>query len=331
MAQKTNLKSKKKILVTDRITEAAELYLKQFHFLDYKKTTSPQLQNEDLLNVHGLLIRSRTLIDHQLLKNAPQLQVIVSCTSGFDHIDLAAAEKFGVTVMHTPDANRESAAELTMMHLLMLARKFSKTQVLIQSEIWKREHVIGQELRNKKLGIVGFGRIGKRVSELAKVFGLQILAFDPYIEAEMIASAGAASRTLEQIFEESDFVSLHVPKTSRTTKMIDEKILNLAKPGLMLINTCRGDVIDEEALVKALKNGILAGAALDVFQTEPLPLSSPLLKLSEVILTPHIGAQTEDAFEKASQMGAAQLVRFFEDGSTSSLLPPRAPWYFEEI
>ncbi len=331
MAQGKGLKEKKKILITDRITETAELYLKQFPFIEVAKTVSPTLSREELLGVHGLLIRSRTKIDSSLLKNARNLQVIVTCTSGFDHIDLSSAAKWGITVMHTPDANRDSAAELTIMHLMMLARKFPKTQVLIQSEIWKREHVVGQELTNKKLGIIGFGRIGRRVGSIARALGLQIFVYDPYVDSEILSQNHAHPRTLEQIFEQCDFVSLHVPKTRATTRMIDDKLLQRAKPGLCLINTSRGDILDEKAIVEAIQNGLLSGVGLDVFQQEPLLTSSPLYLLPEVILTPHIGANTEEAFEKASQIGSNQIVKFFEDGSTSSLLPPRAPWYFDEI
>jgi D-3-phosphoglycerate dehydrogenase / 2-oxoglutarate reductase len=325
------MKSVKKVLVTDRITESAELYLKQFPFLQIKKSNSPRPTPEDLLYVNALLIRSRTKIDSQIFERAKNLQVIVTCTSGFDHIDLAAAQKWGVTVMHTPEANVQSAAELTMMHLLLGARKWKKSQVLLESGVWKREHVIGSELRGKKLGIVGLGRIGKRVAELARAFGMNPAGHDPYLDDSVFEKLSIPKRSLEDIFSSCDFVTLHVPRTKKTTAMIHRGLLEKSHPQLILINASRGEVVVEKDLIAALHQGKLAGACLDVFESEPLSTDSPLLQMDQVHLTPHLGAQTEDAYEKASHQGALQIAQFFQDGSTSSLLPPRASWYFDEI
>ena len=325
------VKSPKKILITDRLSESAELYLNQFPFLHVKKSGSLLPTHEELLEIHALLIRSRTKIDSVLLEKARNLQVIVTCTSGFDHIDLSAAQKWGVTVMHTPEANVQSAAELTIMHLLLAARKWKKSQVILESGVWKREHVIGVELRGKKLGLVGLGRIGKKVADLAKSFGLSLSACDPYVDDMHFDQLGIKRRSLEEIFCSSDFVSLHVPRTKKTKNMIHRSLFEMAPPHLILINASRGETVNEKDLIDALQKGIIAGACLDVFASEPLPTDSPLLAMDSVHLTPHIGANTEDAFEKSSHQGALQLVEFFQDGSTSSLLPPRASWYFDEI
>lgn len=323
-------KVKKTILITDRITESAELFLKQFPFLEIRRTHSPVLNAEDLLGIHGLLIRSRTKISEDLLAKASNLQVIVTCTSGFDHIDLVSAKKWGVTVMCTPEANVQAAAELTWMHVMMLARKFPQTQVLIQSEIWKKEHVTGSELCGKTFGIIGLGRIGRKVKEFAQAFQMKVLAHDPFLDEKIFKAENVEPSPLDQLFELCDFISVHVPQTSRTHHMINDHLLKKGRGVLKLINTSRGNVIDENHLRNALVNKNIQSCALDVFSAEPVDAGSPLLQSLEVIATPHIGANTEEALEKASVQGSEQICAFFQDGTTSNTLPPKAAWYFEE-
>ena len=321
---------KKKILITDRFSFESQLYLERPGPFEILKSPHPMdLPLESLVNCHALLIRSKTHITKDLFEKARNLQVIVSMTSGFDHIDLSAAQKWGVTVMHTPWAHRESAAQLTWALVMALATQIIPAQSQVLSQKWSRELLKGFELFGRTYGVIGLGRIGTRVAEMAKSFGMRVVAFDPYQDTETFQSRNIERLGLEEVFHQSDVVSLHVPKTPETHKFIHRHILSdLPKP-VVLVNTCRGSVIDEALLAEALDKKWLLAAAQDVFEVEPLPADSPLRQAPRLLMTPHIGSQTEEALEKASQMAAEKITRFFESGTTSDTLPPKAPWYQE--
>ncbi len=321
---------KKKILISDRFSFESQLYLERQGPFEILKAPHPMdLPLESLVSCHALLIRSKTEITKDLFEKARNLQVIVTMTSGFDHIDLGAAAKWGVTVMHTPWAHRESAAQLTWSMVMATATQIIPAQMQMNSQRWAREQLKGFELFGRTYGIVGLGRIGTRVAEIAKAFGMRVVAFDPYQDAETFQTRGIERLGLEEVFHQADVISLHVPKTPETHKFIHRHILSdLPKP-VVLINTCRGSVIDEALLLEALEKKWLLAAAQDVFEIEPLPQESPLRQAPRLIMTPHIGSQTEEALEKASQMAAEKIARFFESGMTSDTLPPKAPWYQE--
>ena len=317
----------KRILITDRFHTDAFLTLNQQPFLSVQKTDTPNLHKVDLTGVHGLIVRSRTVVDEEILSKAKDLQVIITATSGFDHIDLDSAQKWGVTVMFCPEANIESAAQLTWALVLACANKISQSHRMMKSGDWNREVLVGMELYHKTYGIVGLGRFGKRVAEIANAFGMNVVAFDPYCDEASFRQASAERLSYEEILKTSDILSFHVPKTSETHHMLNRSHFEYIHRGITLINTSRGSVIDEKDLAEALENDWIASVGLDVFEKEPLPRSSKLLNFPNVVLTPHCGANTREAFAKASEQAALKLIRFFQDSSTSDTLPPKAAWY----
>lgn len=318
----------KKIIVTDRFSTESLLLLERQPQMELIKIAPLDLlKSQDLAAAHGLLIRSRTEINTEVLSKAKNLQLIITATSGFDHIDLEATQKWGITVMHTPDANRESAAQLTLALLLNCAQKISEAHRSVKSGHWRQEHHLGRELYQRTWGIVGLGRIGSRVSELATAFKMNVLAYDPYLPEETFQKHSARRVSFEELLKLSDIISFHVPKTIETTKMLTKSQFEYINRDAILINTSRGSVIDEESLIWALEKKLIHGLALDVYEKEPISRTSKLLQFPEVVLTPHIGAFTEDAFYKASQEAVQKLIQFFIDGSTKDTLPPKVPWY----
>lgn len=319
---------KKKILITDRFAQDSFLYLQQHSHFEVVRADNPHhLPLEHLVSAHALIIRSRTAINEELLKKARQLQLIITCTSGFDHIDLDATQKWGVTVMHTPSANIESAAQLTWGLVLNCVNNIYQANKMVKAGEWKRDLITGIELAGRNYGIIGLGRIGTRVAEIAQAFGMNIVAYDPYQDDAVFERLKIPRLSYEEVLKTADIVSFHVPKTLETEHMLNRSQFEYIHRGITLINTSRGSVINENDLCEAIENGWLRSVGLDVFEKEPLQRNSKLLTYPNVVLTPHIGANTEDAFFKASQVAANKLMAFFVDGSTSDTLPPRAPWY----
>jgi D-3-phosphoglycerate dehydrogenase len=319
---------KKKILITDRFAQDCFLFLQQQSHLELIRSDHyHHLPMEHLVTAHALIIRSRTQIDEELLKKARQLQVIITCTSGFDHIDLDATEKWGVTVMHTPTANIESAAQLTWGLVLSCVNNLQQAHKMVKAGEWKRDLITGIELNGRTYGIIGLGRIGSRVAQMAQAFGMNVIAFDPYADDENFERLNIPRLSYEEVLKTADILSFHVPKTLETENMLNRSHFEYLHRGLVLINTSRGSVIKENDLCEALGKGWLRAVGLDVFEKEPLPRTSNLLNYPNVVLTPHIGANTEDAFYKASKIAANKLLAFFTDGSTSDTLPPKTPWY----
>lgn len=320
--------SKKKVLIADRFAQDSFLYLQREPNLELFRSDSPtHLPQEHLVSAHALVIRSKTQITEDLLKKARQLQVIITCTSGFDHIDLEATQKWGITVMHTPTANVESASQLTMMLILACAHRLNQAKNMTRTQDWNRNLIIGTELAGRTLGIVGLGRIGQRVAQLANAFQMEIIAFDPYQDEDVFTKHKAERKSYEELLKLSDFITFHVPKTLETDYMLNKSHFEYINRGCVLINTSRGSVVKEHDLIEALENRHLTAAGLDVFEKEPLAKDHRLFKFDNVITTPHIGANTEAAFYKASRIAAEKLVRFFTDSTTSDVLPPKVPWY----
>ncbi|MBL7542512.1 MAG: phosphoglycerate dehydrogenase [Bdellovibrionaceae bacterium] len=319
---------KKKILICDRFSlESLHLLEREDNFEFIKIDPDQLLDSDQLAAAEALLIRSRVSVTAELLKKAKKLQVIITATSGFDHIDLDSTAKWGITVMNTPSANRESAAQLTLTLMLALNQRLLEAHRLTKAGLWRQEHILGTELDGKTWGIVGLGRIGSRVAELARAFRMNVISYDPYLDDEGFERYQAKRVSYEELLKLADVISFHVPKTKETHKMLNASHFEYINREVFLVNTSRGTVIDEESLVKALENRWLRGVALDVYEKEPLPRSSKLLNFPEVILTPHIGAYTEDAFFRASEDAILKLIRFFRDGTTSDTLPPKADWY----
>lgn len=321
---------KKKILITDRFTFESQLFLEREGPFEIVRAQNPRdLPLDHLVSAHGLLIRSKTPITSAVLEKARNLQVIVTMTSGFDHIDLRACQKWGVTVMHTPWAHRESAAQLTWSLVMACVTKVVDAHNQIQNQNWNRESLKGFELRGRTYGVLGLGRIGSRVAELAQAFGMKVVAYDPYQDEDVFQILKVQRMGLEEVFHQADIISAHVPQTAETENLIHRHILEDMPKPVVFVNTCRGSILKEELLAEALQKKLLLAAAQDVFVEEPLPLESPLRSAPNLILTPHIGSQTEEALEKASQMAAEKISRFFISGMTSDTLPPKADWYQE--
>jgi D-3-phosphoglycerate dehydrogenase len=280
---------------------------------------------EELRDTEILLIRSRTKIDKKLLEHAPKLKLVVSATAGFDHIDFKATQAQGVIVTHTPAANTESAAQLALILLLNAQRRFLPAQ-LGANNGWKDKLPLARELRGQTLALLGFGRVGQRVAQLAQPFGLNLIAYDPYQDEEPFKRLNVERAGITELLVQADFLSLHVPLTTETYHMLRLSTLEALPEHAWIINTSRGAVISESELIIALEQETIAGAALDVFEVEPLPKDSKLRTMKNVILSPHIGAYTEDAFAKASMEAVTKVAEFLRTQQVSDALPPQTEW-----
>ena len=259
----------------------------------------PRSRLLDLLSdAEGLVVRSGTTVDRDLMEAAPRLRVVGRAGVGVDNIDLDEATRRGILVANTPLANSVSAAEHAFGLMLAQARNIARADATIRAGRWDRAAFRGVELDGKTLGLVGMGRIGTLVAGRALAFGMSVLAYDPYITADQARQAGAELRDLDSLLAESDFISLHLPRTPETENLLDAVAFGKVKPGVRIVNASRGGIIDEEALAEAIRSGRVAGAALDVFATEPL-VGGPLVELPQVVLTPHLGASTAEAQDKA--------------------------------
>ncbi len=315
------------VLVTDRFELDAYARLQGDSRLRVAKSAEPQPTAEELATVDGLAIRSRTRVDRSLLEKSPRLRVIVTATSGFDHIDLDACRERGIQVMYTPEANAASAAELTWALVLACARRVVDAHRSVKGGDWKRESLIGTQLEGKTYGIVGLGRIGTRVARMAQAFGMKVIAFDPYKENDHFETLGAQRFAIDELFMLADVVSVHVPAADETRGMIHRHLLETANRSLILVNTSRGSVVSEQDLVEGLNMGWISACGLDVYEREPLPRYSGLLNLPNVVLSPHIGATTKEAFAKASWDAAEKLRAFAGSETVSDPLPPTDPWW----
>ena len=278
-----------------------------------------------LAEADALLVRSRTTVTAKALEAAPRLKLITRAGIGVDNVDLAAASRRGVIVSNVPDASTTTTAELAIALLMALARRIAQADRSVRALKWERTQLLGSELAGKTLGIVGFGRIGRVVADRALGLKMRVVAHDPFLPAGAGAPPGAAPGSvnvalvdLDTLLRESDFLTVHTPLTEQTRGIIGAAQLARAKPGLRVVNAARGGIVDETALVAALASGAVGGAALDVFDEEPLPADSPLRSFENVLLTPHLGASTEEAQRRVALEAAAQIVDFARTGSARS-------------
>ncbi|MGL5823956.1 MAG: phosphoglycerate dehydrogenase [Nocardioides sp.] len=265
-----------------------------------------------ITDVDAILIRSATKVDAEALAAAGQLKVVARAGVGLDNVDVKAATQSGVMVVNAPTSNIVSAAEIAVGLMLAAARHISPAHAALRNGEWKRSKYTGIELYEKTLGIVGLGRIGVLVAQRLNAFGMTVIAYDPYVQAGRAAQMGVRLVDLDTLLAESDFMSVHLPKTPETAGLIGVEELAKVKPSLVLVNAARGGIVDEAALFAALKEGRLAAAGLDVFATEPCT-DSPLFELENVVATPHLGASTDEAQEKAG-VAVAKSVRLALSG-----------------
>lgn len=260
-------------------------------------------------SAHALIIRSATTVDEELLAAAPELRAIARAGVGIDNVDLAGAAARGIVVMNTPGGNTISTAEYTFGLLLALARNIPQGHHSLAAGKWERKAFGGVELLGTTLGIIGMGRIGREVTARAIAFGMTCIGFDPFVDAASAQAAGIEKlETPEQVYARADFLTLHALVTPETRHMINAASLAQMKPGIRIINAARGALIDDAALARALQNGQVAGAAVDVYPTEPPPADYPLLNLPNVIHTPHLAASTDGAQINVA-IEAAELLR----------------------
>ncbi|MCJ1713296.1 phosphoglycerate dehydrogenase [Curtobacterium sp. VKM Ac-2922] len=260
-----------------------------------------------LADAHAVLVRSATKVDAEAIAAAPNLKVVARAGVGLDNVDIKAATTAGVMVVNAPTSNIISAAELTVGHILSLARHIPAAHASLAAGAWKRSAYTGVELYEKTVGIIGLGRIGALITQRLQAFGVSVIAYDPYVTTARAQQLGVELVPLDDLLRRADFVTIHMPKTPETLGMISDEQFAIMKPTAFVVNVARGGLIDEDALHRALISGQIAGAGLDVFVSEP-PTDSPLVALPNVVVTPHLGASTGEAQEKAG-VSVARSVR----------------------
>jgi len=306
------MKQSIKVLVCDPLEDEGIQKLKEAGFtVDVKPTITPDELKKTVSNYDALIVRSRTKVTKEILNAGKQLKAVGRAGAGLDNIDIDAAEKKGVKVLNTPEAPAEAVTELTIGLILALARSIPSADKAMKEGKWIKSKLMGWELKGKTLGTMGLGNIGERVAKIAKAFGMKILITKRTPPAPtLLKELEAEFVSLHELLKQSDIITVHVPYTPQTHHMIGEKELHLMKKGSYLINTARGAIIDEKALLKALQSQRLGGAALDVYEFEP-PTNWTLMQLPNVVCTPHIGAQTEEAQKTASVLIAEKIINFF--------------------
>ncbi len=296
-----------KVLITDGLEESGQAMLRaQVQVEDRSGITASELRSI-LPEFDALIVRSRTRVTAELLEHAERLKVIGRAGVGVDNIDLEAARARNIIVVNAPLATTVAVAELTLGLLLATARAIPRADAAMKQGKWLKKELEGIELQGKTLGLIGFGRIGREVAHRALAFGMRILAYDPLIPEDAIRQANAIPCSLEEVLQRSDFISLHLPLTNETRNLISTQAFAQMKPGVRLICTARGGIVDEEALLQALKEGKVAAAALDVFAQEP-PALNELISHPNLVATPHIGAQTVEAQTRAAEMIAEEVL-----------------------
>ncbi|HOX36757.1 MAG TPA: phosphoglycerate dehydrogenase [Candidatus Brocadiia bacterium] len=269
--------------------------------------------SEMMKDIEGLIVRSATQVDEALLKNADALRLVGRAGVGTDNIDIPACTIRGITVMNTPLGNVTSAAEHAVALMMALARHIPKADAMLKAGKWAKTECTGVELENKTLGILGLGKVGSIVARAGRGLGMSVIAYDPFLSREAAAERGVTLVEFQELLKTSDFITLHVPLSDRTRNCIGYAELSMMKRSARMINCARGGVVNEDDLCRALGEGLIAGAAFDVFSVEPTT-QSPLFKLDNVIVTPHLGASTGEAQQKVAVGMAEQFVRFFRDG-----------------
>ena len=277
------------------------------HEVDERLGLSEEELRRAVTGAHGLIIRSATQVTAEVLEAGADLIVVGRAGIGLDNVDVAAATRRGVMVVNAPQSNVLSAAEQTMALLLAQARNLPQAHAALKAGKWERSRWEGVELHGKVLGVVGLGRVGALVAQRALAFGMRLGAYDPFVSAERAKQMGVELMSLDDLVRVADFLTIHLPKTPDTLGLIGKDLLARAKPGIRIINTARGGIIDEEALALAIRGGHVAGAGLDVFAQEPCT-SSPLFELDSVVVTPHLGASTREAQDKAGDTIAEQVL-----------------------
>lgn len=312
-----------KVTIADRFTAEATAWLKSHTEFDVAVSTDPTR----LAETEALIVRSQFKLPKEVLAAMPRLKFVVTATVGFDHIDLEECRVREIKVAHCPDAHSAPATEHTWALLLACARKLKAADKTVRLQEWDREPLLGMGFYGKTHGIIGLGRIGTRVAKVARAFGMQVVAHDPYRENDYFARHEAQRVGIDELFHLSDSISIHVPLTRETRGRINKNLFEFLKPHSILVNTSRGGVVKEDDLVLHLKAGGHGAFGLDVFTQEPMRKGYELQNFAQVVMTPHIGANTREAFDAVSMEAAHNLVGLLTGGPVSGPLPPPEDWY----
>ncbi len=311
----------KKILISDKLAEDGINFLNEQDDIQIHTQTG---LNEDALceiipDFDALLIRSDTQVTGKVLKAAKNLKVVGRAGIGVDNVDLNVAMEQGIIVMNTPDANATTTAELAIAHMFSLSRNLPVANQSVREGRWERSKLMGAEITHKTLAILGFGTIGRIVAQRGNGLGMRVIAYDPFVAPEIFDKYGAKMVDLETLLKQADYLTLHCPLLEKTRNIIGRAQLAMMKKSARLINCARGGLVDESALYDALKEGRIAGAALDVYEQEP-PKDSPLLELDNIVFTPHLGASTKEAQVAVSVEIARQVVKYLQTGEAINAL-----------
>lgn len=308
-----------KVLATDKVSgEGLSLLHEDDRFeVTHIDDSSSEIFFESLGSADALVIRSATDVGASLIQRAPELKVIGRAGVGIDNVDVDAASANGIAVYNAPGGNTTAAAEMTMALMLSLLRKIPAAERSVRDGRWDRAAFKGNELKGRTLGLIGAGRIGGEVAKRCQAFGMDCIVYDPYLTEDRAEALNARLVELGEVLDNADVISIHVPLTDETRGLINDETLSRMRRGALVINASRGGVIDELALGRALEAGKIAGAALDVYEREPLPVDSPLRDAPNLILTPHLGGSTAEAQVEVAREVAAHVVRRLCDGDVS--------------
>jgi D-3-phosphoglycerate dehydrogenase len=312
--------------VKEKIAQEGIEMLKEHFQVDIGFEMTAEELRREISKYDAIVIRSGTKLTADILETAKRMKIIGRAGIGVDNVDLEAATKKGIVVANAPQSNTVSAAEHTMALLLAQCRNIPQANASLKSGKWQRSSFAGVELQGKTLGIAGMGRIGTLVASMAHGFSMKVIGYDPYVSRERFAQLGVEQVEFDQLLRNSDFITVHLPKTKETIGMFSDKEFSMMKDGVRLINTARGGIYDQEALVKALKSGKVASVAIDVFPSEPCT-ESPLFNFNQVIVTPHLGASTTEAQAKAGVTIAEQVIAGLKGEFVSNAvnIPPIPP------
>ncbi|MCB2156326.1 phosphoglycerate dehydrogenase [bacterium] len=310
-----------KVLVSDKLSEDG---LEVFRNAGFEVDHTPEITQDEIQECigqyHAWVVRSRSKATAEILAKADNLRVIGRAGVGIDNVDVAAASQRGIIVMNTPGGNTISTAEHAISMMMAVARKIPAADASMKQGKWDKKKFMGVELNKKTLGVIGLGRIGQEVSRRMKAFGMTVIAHDPFVVKERLDQLGLESVSVDELCKRADFITIHTPLSIETRHMLNADRLKTMKPTVRIVNCARGGIVDEEALIEALKNGTVAGAAFDVFETEPLPADHELRSLPNVVLTPHIAASTTEAQENVAIQVAEQIVDVLKNDNIRNAL-----------
>ncbi|QQS36876.1 MAG: phosphoglycerate dehydrogenase [Ignavibacteriales bacterium] len=311
----------KKIIITDAVDKkCADLLTAQ----GFDVTFKPGIKLDDLKEIisayNALIVRSETQVTPELISLMNNMEVIGRAGTGVDNINVDAATRKGILVMNTPGGNTISTAEHTMALMLSMCRNIAQANQSMRSGKWDRKSFKGTELHNKTLGVIGLGKIGREVAVRSKSFGMKVIGYDPVLSEDVAAKLGIELFPLEFLLSKSDIITVHVPLTEETKYLLNEQTLAKCKRGVKIINCARGGIINEEALINSIDNGIVSSAAFDVYETEPPDLTNKLIQHPKIICTPHLGASTDEAQEKVAVQIAEQIIQLFNEQSAAGIV-----------